>query len=158
MKFYIKRDKTVDDSLFIVFDENGKEKYFVTGTKDKMIVKDSFDNIIMVIRYICFSKIKTFSIRHKNNNIKFIIANKKSSSSCYYYGICWRIRGDVFKGSFDIVDADNTVVATIGRDFSKFGSNYGLTINHTEMEMFCIGTALCVNVESKVDNTLLQTV
>lgn len=157
MKLYIKRDKTVNNSLFIVFDQFCNEKYFVTGSKDKLCVSDVFGNHCLNIYRMPLPKIKVFSISAGKNNIKFFV-NTSKENSCYFYGIGWRIRGNIFTKSFDIVDAENYVVATHGKDFSKCSDGYGLTVNNEDMELFCLATALCVNLESKVDKTLLQTV
>lgn len=158
MKLYIKRDKTTDDSMFIVFDEICMEKYYVTGSKNTMVLTDLQHNCLMKIKRLPLPALKAYSITADRGNIKFIVNNAVNYFSCYFYGIPWHIRGNVFNKSFDIIDADNSLVATHSKRFSRCGDGYELNVINEHRELFCIGTAVCVNLEAKVDNVQVQTV
>ena len=58
----------------------------------------------------------------------------------------------------DIIDADNSLVATHCERFSKLGDGYELNIRGEDCELFCIGTAVCVNLTQRVKQPKLQTV
>lgn len=158
MKLYIKRDKSTENSMFVVFDELCNEKYYIVGSKDKLELLNLNKEKCMTIRRMPLPAIRAYSISVGKNNIKFIIGNSKSKVPCYYYGIGWRIRGDIFIKSFDILDADNSLVATHAKRFSRCGDGYELNVFNEVREMFCIATAVCINLEAKVDNPQLQTV
>lgn len=158
MKLYIKRDKSTDDSMFIVFDEICEEKYYVTGSKNTMTLTDLHHNKLMTVKRMPLPALKAYSISAGNKNIKFIMNNSLSSVACYFYGIPWHIRGDVFTKSFDIIDADNSLVATHFMRFSRCGDGYELNVMNERRELLCIGTAICVNLEARVDNARVQTV
>ena len=118
MKFFIQRDKTVGEKLFIVFDEQGREKYFVTGSKNT-----------------CF--------------IKFFVNTSSKTPSCYFFGNSWLIRGDILTNTFDVIDSDNSLVASHRVSFSE-KKGYELEIISEHNELFCIATAVCVDIEAKV--------
>ncbi len=158
MRLYIKRDKTVDNSMFVVFDESCNEKYCVAGTNNSLKVKDEYQNVCLKIRRFNLLKLNIFVINFGDYNIKFVYGDSNNKFICYFHGIGWRIRGDILTGSFDILDTGGSVVATHGRDFAKCGSDFALTIYNQDMELLCLGVAICVDILSKVDNTLLQTV
>ncbi|MGN0489708.1 MAG: hypothetical protein ACI4HO_10640 [Ruminococcus sp.] len=156
MKLYIKRDKSSENSMFIVFDELCKEKYLVTGSKDKLKLKNLKGETLLKIKRIPFPTLRTYSITAKSSNIKLVISSLKTAVNCYFYGIGWHIRGNIFIKSFDIIDADNSLVATHIRRFSPCGDGYELNVINEDRELFSIATALCVNLEAKVDTVQMQ--
>jgi len=158
MKLYIKRDKSADKSMFIVFDEHCKEKYYVIGTKDKFELVTLEKERLMKIRRVPLPALNAFSISAYKRNIKFITGGSTSKVQCYYYGIGWRIRGNIFVKSFDILDADNSLVATHAKCFSSCGDGYELNIINEDMELFSVATAICINLVAKVDNPCLQAI
>lgn len=158
MKLYIKQDKSIENQLFIVYDELCNEKYFVKGNKDKLYIVDLSGDTLLKIRRIFLPTLKAFSITAQKQNIKFIINNSNKFPNCYFYGIGWRVRGNVFIKSFDIIDADNSLVATHIKRFSPCGDGYELNVINESKELFSIATAICVNLEAKVDNPQMQTV
>lgn len=158
MKLYIKRDKSTDKSMFVVFDEHCNEKYYVVGSKDKLELINTDKNKLMTIRRVPLPALNAYSITVGKNNIKFIIGNSNSKVPCYYYGIGWHIRGNIFIKSFDILDADNSLVATHAQRFSRCGDGYELNVVNEGRELFCIATAICINLVAKVDNHCPQTV
>lgn len=157
MKFYIKRDKTVGDSLFIIFDDRGRERYYVNGSKNTSYISDLNGRILVKIHRLPLPALKAYSISSGNYNIKFFINTSSKSPSCYFFGNSWLIRGDINRNTFDIIDADNSLVASHVRSFSKTGC-YELEISKGNSELFCIATSICVDLEAKVDNPTLQTV
>ncbi len=157
MKFYIKRDKTAGDGLFVIFDERGRDKYFVSGSKNYFIISDLNGRILVKIHRLPLPALKAYSISSGNYNIKFFINTSSKAPSCYFFGNSWLIRGDITRNSFDIIDADNSLVASHRVSFSNSGS-YELEISKGNSELFCIATSICVDIEAKVDNPTLQTV
>ena len=97
-------------------------------------------------------------ISAQKQNIKFIMNNSNKFSNCYFYGVGWRVRGNVFIKSFDIIDADNSLIATHIKRFSPCGDGYELNVINESKELFSIATEICVNLEAKVDNPRMQTV
>ena len=156
MKLYIKRDKTVDKALFAVLDEYCDNKYYVKSDKNNVVLCDLDGKVLLKIKCLILPALKTYTLVSDERTIRFIINPKKSC--CYFYGKSWHIRGDFFTKSFDIIGADNSVVATHAKRFSESGSGYELNINSEHNELLCLGVAICASLEAKVDNPVLQTV
>ena len=154
MKLFIKRDKTVDGALFAVLDEYGENKYYVKAAKNCIVLLDLNGNTLLKIKRLLLPAAKTYTLISNDRTIRFLINPKKAF--CAFYGISWHIRGDFFAKSFDIIDADNSVAATFSKRFNEDG--YELIINCEHNEYLCLGVAICSNLESKVDNLVIQTV
>jgi uncharacterized protein YxjI len=157
MKFYIKRDKTAGDHLFVVLNEQGRDKYFVTGTKNSSVISDNRGNSLVKIHRLPLPALKAFSISSGNYNIKFFINTSSKTPSCYFFGNSWLIRGDIDLNSFDIIDSDNSLVASHRKNFTA-EKGYELCVNNDSNTLFCIAVAVCADIEAKVDNPSLQTV
>ncbi len=156
MKLFIKRDRTADGSLFAVLDEFGENKYYVRSVKNSIVLCDLRGKTLFRIKRLILPALRSYTLVSDERTIRFMINPKKSH--CWFYGMSWHVRGDFFTKSFDIIDADNSLVATHARRFCGGGSGYELNINSEHNELFCIGVAVCANIESKVDNHVLQTV
>lgn len=156
MKLFIKRDKTINGALFAVLDEHGDNKYYVRGEKNTVSVCDLDGKVLLNLKRLTLPVLRTYSLNSKERSVKFVVNPKKSL--CYFYGVSWHLRGDYFAKSFNIIDADNSIVATHAERFSDGGGGYELNINSEHNELFCVGVAVCANLESKVDNRVLQTV
>ena len=156
MKLYIKRDRTVCGSMFAVLDESGGNRYYVSSVKNSVVLCDTDGRILLRIKRIILPALKSYTLVSGERTIRFMINSKKSY--CWFYGMPWHIRGDFFLKSFDIIGADNSVVATHAERFADGGGGYELNIFSEHNELLCVGVAVCSNLESKVDNRVLQTV
>lgn len=156
MKLFIKRDKTVDGALFAVFDDCGNNRYYVKSTKSSILLCDTDGKTLLKIKRILLPALRTYTLVSAERTVRFVINPKKQS--CRFYGISWHIIGDYFDKSFEIINADNSVAATHCKCFSESGGCYELNINSEHNELMCVGVAVCANLESKVDNPVLQTV
>lgn len=156
MKLYIRRDKSAGSSLFEVLDEQCNTKYYVKNTKNHIALCGADDKVLLKIKQLTLPAVRTYSLSTSRKSIKFMVNPKKKL--CRFYGISWHIRGDYFVKSFDIMDADNSVTATFAKRFCDGGDGYELNINSEHNELFCIGVAVCANLNAEVDKRVLQTV
>lgn len=161
MKFFFKRDISCADARFVIYDALCNEKYFVVSngkSVEKLKLIDLEGNTLLKIKKLPLPVVYAFSISHKTENIKMILNPAKSAAGCYYYGISWHIRGNVFEKNFDIIDVDNTVVATHLKRWSGCADGYELNVYCREKELLCIASAVCINIVSIVDNPAIQAV
>ncbi len=156
MKLFVKRDKSADGAMFAVLDEFCNDKYYVKTVKNNIALCDLRGKVMLKIKPLPLPALRAYSLSTRQRSVRFIVNSKKNT--CYFYGISWHIRGDFFAKSFDIMDADNSVAATHAERFCDNGSGYELNIYSEHNELFCIGVAVCANLQSKVDNHVLQTV
>lgn len=161
LKLYISRDISSVTSRFVVYDDLCKEKYIVTSSNkslEKLKITDLKGNVVTKISRLPLPLLHAYSITSGKKNIKFILNPAKNAENCYYYGISWHIRGRVFTKSFDILDVDNSLVATQARNFKKCVDGYELNINDEEQEQMCLASAVCVNLTATISSPALQTV
>ncbi len=156
MKRYIKRDIGFGNSIFTVLDELGSELYKAEKHKNGIVLLSNDGEKLLKIKALHLPKLCAYSITDRNNNIKFFMNPQKRS--CYFYGTAWQVRGDVFSKSFDIIDADNSLVCAHEKSFSNGRSCYLVTVEKDYNELLCLGTALCVESLAHSDNLCVQTV
>lgn len=155
MKLFLKRDISSFDSLFTVLDDKCSDKYYVRRVKNIIELRDLRGKPLLKIRSLPFPALRAYSMSTVGRSAKLMINPK---SRCYYYGLSWHIRGDILTKSFDIIDADNSLVATHCKRFCDSGDGFELNIENEAAELFCIGTAVCVNLGVTADKRILQTV
>lgn len=161
MKLYIKRDISSEKSRFVVLDELCHEKYLVVSSGkslEKLNITDLDNNVLTKINRLPLPLLHAYSITCGKKNIRFILNPAKNAENCYYYGICWHIRGQVFTKSFDIVDVDNSLVATHSRGWNNSFEGYELNVFDDQYEQFCLSSALCVDLATLSESPVIQTV
>lgn len=163
MKLFIKRDTTDLESRYYILDDKLKEKYLITGkhtaSGDRIKLLDMEKNELLTIRKIPLPVLKAFSItklKGEKKNIGLIVNSDVEDGLCYFHGISWRIRGSIHTGSYDIMDVDNTVIASNIRRWSSSGTGFELNINNENCELFCIGTVICLNTFSALHDPATQ--
>lgn len=161
MKVYIKRDTSCTQARFVIYDALCNEKYFVVSdgkSLEKLKLVDVQGNSLLKIKRLPLPVVYAFSISHKTENIKLILNPAKNAAGCYYYGISWHTRGNVFTKNFDIMDVDNSVVATHLKRWGGCADGYELNVYCEEKELLCIASAVCINIVAIVDNPAVQAV
>ena len=123
---------------------------------EKLIITDTNGLTITKISRLPLPLLHAYSITSGRKNIRFILNPAKNAQNCYYYGISCHIRGQVFTKSYDILDVDNTVIATHSRCFGNCAEGYELNIYNDENEQFCLASAVCVNMAVLADNPAIK--
>ncbi|MGN1132497.1 MAG: hypothetical protein ACI4RL_06285 [Ruminococcus sp.] len=162
MNLFLKRDISSEGTLFIVFDELGKEKYYVVRDNRHshfcLAITDTNFNRLCSISTVPLPILKAFTIKDKKSIIRLIFNKNTSRPMCYYYGISWRIRGDIINKNFEIVDNDNTVLLTHRGSWSRNCDCYDINITEGSRELLLIASAICVDLLQSADEKQLQTV
>ncbi len=158
MKLFIKRNISPSDLNFTVFDELGKEKYFVKFQKAKTPVRffitDKDDNVMVKIRRLPIVGTNTFVFKAGKKHLTFVELFTKNGMYCYFYGNNWHITGDVMSKNFSIIDVDNSVISSQKKDLD----NCELVIFDSTNELYCVATSICVSMINTVDNLAAQAV
>lgn len=158
MKLFIKRDVSVNDSAFTVFDECGKEKYYSllsnNKSKAKITITDTNNNTVSKIRLIPFFNTETFLIKSDKCNITLLVIMSSKGIFCKVYGMNWRINGDITNKNFSILDVDNSVIAT-----HKNSMGYAeVMVYDKSNELSSIALSLCISMINTVDKRVAQAV
>lgn len=147
MKRYLQRDTSDLAARYEVYGENGERLYRIRGkntpTGESMRVTDGAGGTLCKVRRLGFSALSAYSISLSCGETVRLNIAAAGRVSARFRGISFSIRGDVLSGSYDIVDADRTVVCTVYRDYAKECTH--LTIYNSEREILCIAAVACIN-------------
>ena len=158
MKLFIKRDISDPKSMFTIFDELGREKYYSLNLKSKsnktFAITDLQRNVIVKIRQIPFGGAKSFVFKAGKSHITFVIAITSKGVYSNFYGNNWHINGEIASKNYSIVDVDNTVIAINENQ----GNQCELTVYDSNNELYSIATSVCINMLNTVDKLAIQAV
>ena len=108
-----------------------------------MRIADREGETLCKVRRLGFSALSAYSIVIGCETVRLNIAVSGGRAAVRFRGISFCVRGEVLSGSYDIIDADKTVVCTVYRDFAKGCTT--LTVNNKDREIFCIAAVACLN-------------
>ena len=147
VKRILQQDISDAGARYEVYDEKAKLLYRVRGkvtpSGESMRIRDTADNTLCKVRRLGFNALAAYTISVGGETVRLSMALSGDRATVRFRGISFCIRGDVLCGSYDIVDADKTVVCSVYRDYAK-GRTY-LTVNNKEREILCIAAAACIN-------------
>ena len=158
VRLFLKRDMSAIDARFEVCDDTGGSKYTIRGkhtpSGESIRIMDLSGASVCKIRRLGFSALSAYTISAGGESVRMNIAVSGSAATVRFHGISFMIRGDVLSGSYDILDADNSVVCVVNKDFAK--CTLTLTVNMEERELFCIASAVCIDSLSNCTQPALQ--
>lgn len=147
MKRYLQRDRSQLSSRFEVYGDRGELVCRVNGTTapsgEYMRIRDTEDVIVCKIRRLGFSALAAYRIRCGDCTARLNIAVSGGTAAVRYGGISFCVRGDVLSGSYDIIDADGTLICAVNKDYAKGCTT--LNIGMEAREMLCIASAVCID-------------
>ncbi len=159
MKLYLKRDKTDENSRYIVFDESGIEKYRIVGKLSASTERTYIlcgDTCVAKIRDTHLGPMRSCNITTTDGSCHIVITCTKDKIAITYHRAQLHIRGDVLNKSYDILDVANTVIACISRRFKTSSETLELNIYDEKYEKLCISSAVCLNNVCMNDTLALQ--
>ena len=159
MKIYLKRDKSDENSRYIVFSENGDCRYKISGRHTRsshhMYVTQG-EQCVAKIRETNIALIRSCYVTSKDGNFHLTVTLSKRKFAVAYHGVTYHIRGDVLNKSYDILDIDNSVVACVCRRFSTSHDALEINLNNEKSEIVSIATAVCLDGICTTDVLALQ--
>lgn len=162
MKLFLKRDSSNESTRFIIYDEQGRERYRVSGVRtastDKMLLSTMDGEPLVTIRVAPFHVFYAFSINDGKDRFAMTATNLRTRLEFRFHGISWLLCRSGDMRSFEIIDADKTVVMTQNADRYLSTGAYELDISNIERTHFCIAAAICADIISLVDSAAAATV
>lgn len=147
MKRYLQQDISDVCARYEVYDERGALIYRIRGRNtpsgESIRICDPQGAVLCKVRRLGFHALGAYTITIGCETVRLNIAVSAGRAAVRFRGISFSIRGDVMSGSYDIIDADKTVICTVYRDFTKGCTT--LTVNNREREIFCIAAVACLN-------------
>lgn len=157
VRLFVKRDTSELYSRYEIADELGAPKYAVRGkhtpSGESIRIRNNAGETVCRIRRLGFSSFSAYTITVGGETVRLNIA-LSGVPAVRFRGISFFVRGDVACGNYDILDADNSVVCVVNKDFVK--CTLTLTVNMEERELFCIAAAVCIDSLSKCAQPALQ--
>ena len=143
----MQRDRSDETARYAVYDGRGGLSYRVYGrimpSGELIHITDTCESVKCKIRRLGFNRLSAYKIRSDYETVRMNLAAASGRAVVQFSGISFSVRGDVLGGSYDIVDADSTVVCTVCKDYAK--SCVRLSVNMEERELFCIAAAVCID-------------
>ena len=147
MKRFLQRDTVDEFSRYLVYDEKGELRGRINGkitpSGEFVRILDNEGNILCKIRRFGLNVLSAYGIRANGETVRMNISLNGSRASVRFRGISFFVRGDVLSGSYDIIDADSSVICAVYKDFSKGCIDISIALE--EREMFCIAAAVCID-------------
>ena len=147
MRMQLQRDTSGETARYLVFDEGGTMCGRISGrispSGELMMISDCGNNILCKVRRLGFSSLAAYRIRTGTETVRLQAAVSGGMAMVRFRGISFSIRGDVMSGSYDIIDADQTLVCSASKDFGK--GCVMLEIFQQERGCLCVAAAACID-------------
>lgn len=147
MKRYLQQDVSDIASRYEVYGDRGelvcRVRGKITPSGESMRIVGLDGETLCKVRRLGFSALAAYSITIGGETVRLNIAVSAGRATVRFRGISFCIRGEVTSGSYDIIDADKTIVCAVYRDYAKGSTE--LTIYEKEREILCIAAAACLN-------------
>lgn len=145
VKYYLRRDVSQEAARFEIFDELGQlycraEGRRTTSGETLRLIRG--ERTLAKIRDLSLTVLDTCSIVTDTESVRLLMTLSKGTLTVRFRGISFYIRGDVLSGSYDILDADNTTVAVISKDYANGCT--AITVYNSARELFCLAALVCI--------------
>jgi len=161
MRLFLKRDTSMSHSRFIVSDSNGETKFVVTGKYNdaiqKMAISSPQGEVLIKIRMLISKVLSTFIIRSDDEHFT-IIGGRRVSPDFSIFGINWKICASADFRTFEVFDADGSLLMTQKSDTCSSKGYYTLDIFTQRRELLCLAVAICIDVYNFADSVVAATI
>lgn len=162
MKLYLKRDCSEQNVCFIVLDELGEERYYVLKDSSynfhNLAITGPSLNKLCTIHCVPLPVIYAYNLFDGSDRIRLIFNKNSSRPVISYFGISWRVRGDIFGKNYEIVDTDNTVLLSHYNRWAGCAKGYEVDIVDEPRELLLLASVICIDRIQSAYNKQLQTV
>lgn len=161
VKVYLYRDTVDENSRYIVYSDTQQVLFKVTGKHksgfERMYISTSDCDCVAKITDTSIAVIRTCHVSSKYGNFHFVVSKNKDRMSITFHGLPFHIRGNINEKSYDFLDVDNSIIASVQKRFKTSSETLELNINDNKYLVHCIACAVCLNASSTCDVLQLQT-
>lgn len=144
-------------SRFIVYDSNSDVIFVVTGKYNdviqKMAISSPQGEVLVKIRMLLSKLVSTFVIKIGEERFT-VISGRKSTPDVSIFGINWKISCSSDFRTFEVFDADGSLLMTQKADSYHQKGYYTLDIITQRRELLCLAIAICIDALSFADSTV----
>lgn len=160
MRLFLKRDVSLGESAFVIFDELGNNKYKAqvgktkVGGKYNVTISGADGKAAAKIRELPIVGTKTFVFKVNKKHVTFAVVPTANGLNCYFYGNNWHINGELASKNFLIIDVDKSVILR----HSKHTDYCELEIEREECELYCVAASICANLINTAEKLAVSAV
>lgn len=160
MRLFLKRDVSLGESAFVIFDELGNIKYLAqvgktkVGGKYNVKISDADGETAAKIRELPIVGTNTFVFKVNKRHVTFVIVPTANGLNSYFYGNNWHINGELASKNFLIIDVDKSVIMR----HTKRADCCELEIEREECELYCVAASICANLINTTEKLAVQAV
>ncbi len=162
MKRFLKRDSSVQQICYTVFDELGNELYYAVNDSPYNFhnyeISDLNNNKLCTVHCLPLPVFYAYNIFDGKDRIKLIFNKNPSIPLISFFGISWRFSGDVLTKNYEIIDTDNTVLLSHRCCWTGGIDSYEIEIFDEPREILLLASTICIDKIQTADSKLLQTV
>ncbi len=121
---------------------------------DRMVLSDLSGNPLVRIRVAPFRVFYAFSVRSGSERFTMVASTASGRTDFRFHGISWLLSRSADMRSFEIFDADGSLVMCQNADRFHMTGAYTLEVYSELRELFCIAAAVCADVINYADTTV----
>ncbi len=149
MKLYIKQKVFSWKDKFKVFDDQGREKYYIEGEflslGKKLHVYDLYEREVAFIAQKVFSFLPRYFVYINGTEVAEIVKQFSFFRPKYSIeGLGWEINGDFFAHDYEITKNGRKIV-TINKQWMTWGDCYELDIENESDETIALAVVLAID-------------
>ena len=150
MDLYIKQNTEPDNILFHIFDKAGVPAFTVTGDLGslggKLYLLDAGGTEAARIHRLGVSTLSKYSVVIGEKERLRVTQNFTAPKQLFKLTkTSWRLRGDFLTRTFDVVDADHSVLMSHGRCWNSCGDCFGVQITRDQDVPACLAVAVIID-------------
>lgn len=161
MRLYLRRDNSMVHSRFVVCDENGNEKYIVTGKHTdaigKMAISSTDGEVLVKIRMMLSTVLSTFVISDGSERFTMLVKASSASPQLRIHGIDWIIKYTADFNTLEVYDTDGTLVMVRKAETYISKGYYTLEVFSIGRELFSVAVAVCAGILNFSDSIVPAT-
>ncbi|MDO4501054.1 MAG: LURP-one-related family protein [Erysipelotrichaceae bacterium] len=149
MELYIRQKALSMKDVFYIYDEQGKEKYYVEGD-------GAFDKNLHIYKMngveAAYISQKKWSFSHKfyievANKATVMLRQKAKFFSTYFFveGLNWHIEGNMMSRGF-IILSDDEIIGAISKEKHLFKDAYKINIIDEDNELYVLAITLIIDI------------
>lgn len=160
MRLFLKRDTSLGESAFVIYDESGNNRYLAqvgktkVGGKYNIVINSADGKSAARIRELPIVGTKTFVFKVCKKHITFVVIPTSSGLKSYFYGNNWHLNGELASKNFVIIDVDKSVIMR----HIKHMDYCELNIDRENAELYCVAASVCANLINTVEKLAVQAV
>lgn len=151
MKLMIRQCRGDYRERFLIFDEKGEPRYYVSGMRgnqgETLNIQDKKGLVYSTIRQRNLFFLTGYSIEISGIRSATLLQNPVTFHTLLKVrGVDWNIRGNIREKIFEVIGVNQEAVMTHTKKWDSKGDWYQLEVRYPESELLCLAIAICIDI------------